>query len=355
MPLLQDASASLVRSRSPAAGSRPRLPETASRLYSRLMSRPDRLVAALTIGAIVVAAAACAIAYGLDADAQGGAGLVLVVAAVAAGLALTARPSRLDPSDEVTARLARIEDEIVAAREERYRMRMRAETAGRFREEFVAAVRHELRTPLNAILGFAGVLLQEVDGELAPTQREDVEQIRAAGEYLEELVDAVLSEWHPDRQTPLPARPIDAAAIFERVTRILEGQRRRPEVSLRWHVAEDFVAPRADPRRLVQVLMNLGTNALRATESGSIRFEARNDGDEAVLAVIDTGRGIAADRLDAIFEAFEQGESAGSAGAGLGLAIARELVEWHDGRIEVSSEPGRGSTFAVHLPRTEVP
>lgn len=73
-------------------------------------------------------------------------------------------------------------------------MRLEAETAGRFREEFVAAVRHELKTPLNAILGFTEVLLQGVDGPLDETQREDVEAIRSAGVYLQELVEAVLSE-----------------------------------------------------------------------------------------------------------------------------------------------------------------
>lgn len=279
----------------------------------------------------------------------------IAVAAIAALLVLAARPGRgATRTLEVERELDALEARIVQAREQRYQMRMQAETAGRFREEFVGAVRHELNTPLNAILGFSDVLLQEVDGPLNEQQIEDVRQVRAAGSYLSELVDAVLAEWSPDRATPIPSGPVDVETLFDRVVRLLAGQRGSRPVEMSWSVDDDFVPPPGDPRRLVQVLMNLGSNALRATTRGHVRFRARNGLEHAELQIIDTGSGLSDEDIARVFRAFEQASgprSTATSGAGLGLAIAKELVEQHGGHITVESKLGRGSTFTVHLPR----
>ncbi|MGE0785052.1 MAG: sensor histidine kinase [Sandaracinaceae bacterium] len=280
---------------------------------------------------------------------------VLVVGSLSMILVALARPTRNPDRDSaIDERMDRLDERIVTAREERYRLRVRAETAGRFREDFVGAVRHELNTPLNAILGFSDVLLQDVDGPLTPQQREDVEHIRAAGSYLGELVDAVLSEWHPDRFTPLPEVPIDATELFTRACRLLEGQRRHRDVALSFKISPSFVAPRADSRRVLQILINLGTNALRATERGTVSFEAKNAPGEARLIVRDTGSGIASSELEKIFDPFYRAaELEGSGGSGLGLAIALELALWHGGHISVESVLGEGSAFTLHLPLVE--
>ncbi|MEC7518555.1 MAG: HAMP domain-containing sensor histidine kinase [Myxococcota bacterium] len=248
--------------------------------------------------------------------------------------------------------LRSLDARIEAAAEERHRMRLAAETAGRFREEFVAAVRHELKTPLNAILGFSDVLLHDVDGPLSDAQREDVEAIRSAGTYLQDLVEAVLAEWVPSRDTPEPLAPVDLCALVREVARLLEGQLPGSAIRLEQRVSDDTPAPMADARRLRQVLINLGTNAIRATRQGAITLEAAPHEDGVRLTVRDTGAGIAEADLPKLFEEFTQlGAREGRrGGTGLGLALTRDLVEWHGGRIEVESELGVGSAFHVLLP-----
>lgn len=257
--------------------------------------------------------------------------------------------------EELDEALLRLEERVGESALERSRVHGRAAVAGRFREEFVAAVRHELKTPLNAILGFGDVLLQEVDGPLDDKQREDVEAIRSAGAYLAELIDAVLAEWRPDRDTPLPLTPVDLGALISEIVTVLSGQLVGRHVELRKEIEPDLPRLLVDARRLRQVLVNLGTNAMRATERGTITFGARAEDGVLRLWVADTGSGIVPEQLPVLFDEFVQAgsESSRDGGSGLGLAIVRELVEWHGGEIEVETKLGEGSTFHVILPSGE--
>lgn len=274
----------------------------------------------------------------------------ILAAAVAWACARSSRGEARDPL--VAAALDSLEQRVERASRQRHDMRMRAQTAGRFREEFVAAVRHELKTPLNSILGFTQVLLDEIDGPLTDQQREDVTAIRQAGLYLSELVEAVLDEWEPDRATPLPLHPVDMALLVREVGRLLEGQTIGKDVTLRMEIAERVPKPLGDARRLRQVLINLGTNALRATSHGAVTFALAADPEGVRITVRDTGTGIAPDALPHLFEEFTQAgpPSTQAGGSGLGLALTRDLVDWHAGRIEVESTLGAGSTFHVILP-----
>lgn len=276
---------------------------------------------------------------------------------VATPITLGSLGARADHVEELERALDRLEDRIDAAVLRQRGVRARAELAGRFREEFVAAVRHELKTPLNAILGFSDVLHQEVDGPLTDKQREDVEAVRSAGIYLRQLVDAVLAEWHPDHDAPLPLAPVDLKALLEQVVRILQGQVAGRPIELRADVPPDMSSPLADERRLRQVLINLGTNALRATETGIIVLSARDEGDEVRLSVRDSGTGIDPQRLPELFEEYSQlgPERSRQGGSGLGLSLVREMVEWHGGRVEVETQLGEGSSFQVVLPKDILP
>lgn len=299
-------------------------------------------LASVGLGAgAVVGAAALTGASGAPLVALAGLAAAAALVALAGGRALR----RDDGRDALDA----LERRIEAAALERRETRLHAETAGRFREEFVAAVRHELKTPLNAILGFTQVLLDGLDGPLTPQQREDVTAIRQAGLYLSELVEAVLEEWAPARDTPLPLAPVDLGLILRDVGRLLEGQTLGKDVTVRVEVAPDAPRPRGDSRRMRQVLINLGTNGLRATAHGSVTLGAAPDPEGVRITVRDTGTGITPDVVPRLFDEFEQGHRQ-VGGSGLGLALSRDLVEWHGGRIEVETEPGRGTAFHVILP-----
>jgi len=250
--------------------------------------------------------------------------------------------------------LRRLDSRSKAAVAEARRVREAAEAKHRERDEFLAAVSHELRTPLNAIQGFSQVLLDEIDGPLNPSQREDLETILGAGAYLRDLVDEVLDA-SADPDSPLSRRgPTDVGALVRDVARLLEGQRRERPIDILTEMPEPLPLFALDGRRVRQILVNLGTNAMKLTRRGHVLLSVAFDERELRIAVADTGPGIAKEDQDRIFRAHERLDPAPRArveGWGLGLAIALEMVQLHGGRIEVRSDLGTGSTFTVVLPR----
>jgi signal transduction histidine kinase len=213
-------------------------------------------------------------------------------------------------------------------------------------------VSHELRTPLNSIQGFAQVLLSEIDGPLTASQKEDVDAIGQAGAYLKELIDEVIDA--SSRRTPAVERLelVDVARTIDEVVRLLEPQRRGKPIAIEIDVAPGVPPVPADPRRIRQILLNLGTNAIKYTREGKVRFVLRATARSVRVAVIDTGPGVAREDHAMIFRAFERVDTnrGRTEGWGLGLAIAREMAQRHGGRIEVESELGKGATFVVTLP-----
>jgi signal transduction histidine kinase len=136
------------------------------------------------------------------------------------------------------------------------------------------------------------------------------------------------------------------------VARLLEGQTVGKDVTVRVEVAPDAPRPQGDARRIRQVMINLGTNGLRATTHGTVTLAAASDPEGVRITVRDTGTGIASDVLPRLFEEFAQSRKGArqQGGTGLGLALSRDLVEWHGGRIEVETEPNQGTAFHVILP-----
>jgi signal transduction histidine kinase len=228
----------------------------------------------------------------------------------------------------------------------------RVRAADRDRAAFLAAVSHELRSPLNAILGFADILMTEVDGPLGPEAREEVEQIRGSGKHLLDLINDILEfSALESGQLKLSRTRVDLAALAWEVVReaaVLVAQR---PVSVRIE-GEGQVYARADQRRVRQVLTNLVGNAVKFTRAGDVVVHVGREGRWALLSVRDTGPGISPQERAVIFQEYKQTkeERARRRGTGLGLAIARRLVVMHGGRIDVESELGRGSTFTVLLP-----
>lgn len=228
----------------------------------------------------------------------------------------------------------------------------RARGADRDRAAFLAAVSHELRSPLNAILGFADLLLAEVDGPLTAAAREEVEQIRASGTHLLELINDILEfSALEGGQLRLSRSKVDVSQTAAEVLREATGVLGERPVVVR-QVGDKNVVIDADPRRVRQVLTNVIGNAIKFTERGEVLVTVKLEGPTARVSVKDTGPGISAAEKSRLFEEYRQTkeERRKRRGTGLGLAIARRLVLLHGGHIEIDSELGKGSTFHLVFP-----
>ena len=245
-------------------------------------------------------------------------------------------------------------EQFLVEREELIRDLQAASAA---KSDFLAAMSHELRTPLNAIIGFSE-LLSEGGEETsdAKTVESYSEHIHASGLHLLELVNDVLDLARVEAGR-LELKPIrfDLDALIRQTVAQVQPLADQKHQKVMLQLAP--VALEADPSRVRQIVLNLLSNAIKFTqEGGEIRLCLRIDeAGEAELSVADNGKGIEARDLERIFEAFQQGEGEAGIvghheGTGLGLALTRQLVEAHGGRVDVTSQVGQGSEFRVHLP-----
>jgi signal transduction histidine kinase/DNA-binding response OmpR family regulator len=222
------------------------------------------------------------------------------------------------------------------------------------KSEFLARMSHDLRQPLNAIVGFTDLLLMAEGEPLSPKQRRHLGHVAAASRQLLGLINDLrdLSRVESGRMEIHP-EPCDVAALLEETLALFRTQTQDGRVSLVLEMTSPLSRLLADRVRVQQVLHNLLSNAFKFTpEGGFITVTAKQVGLELEVAVRDTGVGIPLEDQKRIFEAYEQaGPKEGQQkGVGLGLAIARRLVELHGGRIWVESAPGQGSTFTFRLP-----
>jgi signal transduction histidine kinase len=246
--------------------------------------------------------------------------------------------------------------ERFAAAERTYRHDLsQADALDRARARFLATLSHELRTPLNAILGFADVLLSEVDGPLTASAREDLSVIRTSGEHLRALIDDVLDLSALEMGSlRLERRAVDAYAIAEEVVRAAAPQVQEKGLSISLSGDRATMAW-ADARRLRQILGNLVGNAVKFTGEGRVEVVVHRYDGAVVIDVTDTGPGIPEAERAGVFEEYRQvGDLASRRkGTGLGLAIARRLTAMHEGQLSLASETGKGSIFRVELPTPE--
>ena len=218
---------------------------------------------------------------------------------------------------------------------------------------FLAMMSHELRTPLQAVLGYSDLLLLGADDTLAPEQREDLGHIHDGAIRMMALIDQLLdlSRLEAGRLEMVQA-PVDLPEVIEQVRQDIAPQAAAKGLALTIDLPPSLPLALGDPTRLRQVLLNLASNAVKYTHEGEVSIAAFPQDDGVTIAVRDTGIGIDEEALPSIFEEFRQvngGMTRPFGGAGLGLAIARRLVEQMGGRITVESRLKHGSTFSVHL------
>lgn len=227
------------------------------------------------------------------------------------------------------------------------------ERANRVRNRFLAHMSHELRTPLHGVIGMTDVAIAAAS---TPAVREPLQTAQESAHVLLALLNNVLDVTRADADALVIERqPFALHAALTDVLRPLAAQAQKKNIELEATAAPGIAEARIGDRvRFSQIVLNLVGNALKFTDRGriAVALSMAEDADRVVLTVTDSGRGIAAEKLAAIFEPFAQADSSDSrvqSGAGLGLAIVRELAARMDGRVDVESKSGSGSRFTVHL------
>lgn len=231
----------------------------------------------------------------------------------------------------------------------------RAEDADRLKSAFLATMSHELRTPLNSIIGFTGILLQSLAGPINEEQAKQLGMVQTSARHLLDLINDVLDISKIEAgQLEVAFEPFNLADLIRDIVGSTGPLAEAKGLNLTVDLDRTIEEIRSDRRRVGQIITNLLANAIKFTESGSVRVICTDDGEDVILSVQDTGIGISEEDQAKLFVPFQQvdtGLKRKYEGTGLGLSICRRLGEKLGGAIVVESEPDNGSTFTVRLPK----
>jgi signal transduction histidine kinase len=226
--------------------------------------------------------------------------------------------------------------------------------ADKHKSEFLANMSHELRTPLNAILGYTELILDNIYGDVPEKIRDVLERLEQNGRHLLGLINNVLDLSKIEAgQLILTLNPYSMEELVQTALNSVEALAAEKKLELKAVVSPDLTTGKGDEQRIAQVFLNLLGNAIKFTEEGEISVEVTASNETFLVSVSDTGPGISEADQKRIFEEFHQADGSSTrekGGSGLGLSIAKKIVEMHGGRIWVEAIPGEGSIFRFTLP-----
>ncbi len=249
---------------------------------------------------------------------------------------------------------AGLEREVMLRTEELRDANLALSHAMHAKDEFMASMSHELRTPLNSIIGFSGLMLQGLAGDLNEEQAKQLTMVSRSAHHLLDLINQILDLSRLDAgKAEIESTEFSPLELMENVVASVQPQATDKGIGLEFSAEGLPDGVCLDKVRLEQILLNLLGNAVKFTEEGTVTVRAVHDGSTLTVSVADTGSGIEREDVDYIFEDFYQVRASGSErcpGTGLGLPIARRLARLMGGDITVETAVGKGSQFTVAIP-----
>ena len=229
-----------------------------------------------------------------------------------------------------------------------------ARLANKVKGEFIATMSHELRTPLTALLGYEELFAEHIFGPLTDQQEAAVDRMRTSTQHLQAIIDEVLTFSRLEAgEERVRIREVPLNEVLNGVMAVLDPLAHAKRIPLTTRVPQETLTVRSDPDMLRRILVNLGGNAIKFTERGSVTLTVSRDEEWFAFEVTDTGIGIAQADIARLFQPFTQLDSGFTrrfGGTGLGLFVSRRLAELLGGDIGVASTPGDGSTFTLRVP-----
>jgi signal transduction histidine kinase len=245
-------------------------------------------------------------------------------------------------------------DEFKRAKDETDEARAQAEKANQVKSAFLASMSHELRTPLNAIINFTKFVANETMGPVNEEQKEALGEVISSGKHLLRLINDVLdmSKIESGSLKLVIEDNVNLKAILDTSISNARSLLDEKPVKVVDHIAQAMPLIRGDRQRILQVLLNIVSNACKFTEAGEITITAVHDEQHVTISVKDSGPGISKEDEAAVFEPFKQTESGlrQGGGTGLGMPISKNLAEAHNGQLWLESQVGQGTTFYLKLP-----
>jgi len=250
------------------------------------------------------------------------------------------------------------EEALAIAKEKAEAAKEQAESANRAKTQFVAKISHEFRTPLNAVIGITEMLIEDARDEDHKAWEEPLTRVHRAGQHLLSLINEFLDISKIEAgKIDLHIKPFNISELIKDITATVKPMLDSNNNTFEVKYLTGQEAMRSDGKRVMQILLNLLSNAAKFTENGKVILKTKSsnesDTDYILFDVIDTGTGIPEDKIENVFDEYSQMKSSGSskyASTGLGLGISRKLARIMGGDITVTSERGAGSTFTAKLP-----